>query len=140
MQQSPIRDLRIYPESTGRFPVWTDQCGQRRILPPGLNYGWLGEINLQYTLDKLLEGDFGCGYPPEDAVRKKRDTAVLKQINRVSKRPAIEVFPSLDRNLVRKALQWNAVRENILQNGQNDDVFEMIKSIIDDMYPDEQGM
>ena len=48
--------------------------GNAVSLPLGLNFGWLGEINLQCTLDKLFEGDFGCGFPPEEAARKKRDT------------------------------------------------------------------
>ena len=29
----------------------------------GLGYGWLGELNLQYTLEKLFDGEFGIGYP-----------------------------------------------------------------------------
>ena len=50
--------------------------GNAVSLPLGLNFGWLGEINLQCTLDKLFDGEFGCGYPPEDAVRKRRDANI----------------------------------------------------------------
>ena len=36
----------------------------------GLNFGWQGELNLQYTLDKLFDGEFGMGYPENEAERK----------------------------------------------------------------------
>ncbi len=37
--------------------------GNVASLPLGLNFGWQGELNLQYTLDKLFDGEFGMGYP-----------------------------------------------------------------------------
>ena len=36
----------------------------------GLNFGWQGELNLQYTLDKLFDGEFGMGYPENEAEGK----------------------------------------------------------------------
>ena len=92
--------------------------GNAASLPLGLNYGWLGEINLQCTLDKLFEGDFGCGYPPEEAARKMRDAEALKEINRVTKKTLPEVFGRYDKALVTKALQWKAVRDDILKYGK----------------------
>ena len=103
--------------------------GNAASFPLGLNYGWLGEINLQCTLDKLFQGDFGCGYPPEDAPRKREDTAILKEISRAVKRPAAEAFRLLDSGLLKKALQWDAVREDILLNGKNEQIKELIRSL-----------
>ena len=101
--------------------------GNAVSLPLGLNYGWLGEINLQCTLDKLFEGDFGCGYPPEEAERKKEDTALMKQLNAQTKRSMAEIFSSIDRSLLKKALQWDAVRQYILQYGTNQEIVNLIK-------------
>ena len=103
--------------------------GNAVSFPLGLNYGWLGEINLQCTLDKLLEGEFGCGYPPGDAERKRRDTALLKQINAAAKRPVLEVFRSFDKSLLQKALSWDAVRQDILQNGRNKEIVALVQSV-----------
>ena len=103
--------------------------GNAVSFPLGLNYGWLGEINLQCTLDKLLDGDFGCGYPPEDAPRKKHDTAILKQISQVTKRHPAEVFRSLDSSLMKKALQWDAVREDLLRNSRNEELAALVMSL-----------
>ena len=102
--------------------------GNAASFPLGLNYGWLGEINLQCTLDKLFEGDFGCGYPPKDAPRKKRDADLLRRISQTSKKPAAETFRALDRGLMEKALQWSAVREDILKNGRNEEIIALIRS------------
>lgn len=45
--------------------------GNAVSLSLGLGYGWLGELNLQYTLEKLFDGEFGIGYPPESADRNE---------------------------------------------------------------------
>ena len=45
-------------------------------LPLGLNFGWSGELNLRYTLEKLFDGEFNTGYLVQDAERKKK-----KQLN-----------------------------------------------------------
>ena len=43
--------------------------GNALSVPLGLNFGWAGEINLQYTLNALFEEPFGMGYPPQPARR-----------------------------------------------------------------------
>lgn len=45
--------------------------GNVASLPLDLNFGWQGELNLQYTLDKLFDGEFGMGYPEHEAEIKK---------------------------------------------------------------------
>ena len=102
--------------------------GNAVSLPLGLNYGWLGEINLQCTLDKLFEGPFGCGYPPEEAERKRRDAEELKKISAVTKRTLPETLPRYDPALVRSALGWDAVREAILRDGIHQEILSLIKA------------
>lgn len=102
--------------------------GNAVSFPLGLNYGRLGEINLQCTLDQLLNGPFGCGYPPEDAERKRRDTRLLKQLNAAAKRPVLEVFRAMDRGLLQKALQWETVRRDILENGKNEEIMAFVRA------------
>ena len=91
--------------------------GNAASLPLGLNYGWLGEINLQCTLDKLFDGAFGCGYPPEEAERKRRDTEALKKVNAITKRTLTETLAQYDQGLVQKALRWESVQEYVRQYG-----------------------
>lgn len=80
----------------------------------GLGHGWMGELNMQDTLRRLFDGEFGCGYPPEEAERKRADTLRLKAINASVKRPLVEALPLLDRELVKKALLrvYDCIREH----------------------------
>ena len=91
--------------------------GNAVSLPLGLNYGWSGELNLQYTLEKLFSGPFGTGYPPGDAARKQRDAERVKALGCLAKRPALEVWQSLDGETVRRALSRRPVVEYLLSHG-----------------------
>ena len=102
--------------------------GNAVSLPLGLNFGWQGDINLQCTLDKLFEGEFGCGYPPEDAERKMEDTRVYKELNAITKRTMSETFSMYDSDLMKKVLSWNNVREYILEFGVNEEIKSMIET------------
>ena len=102
--------------------------GNSVSVPLGLNFGWAGEINLQCTLEKLFEDEFGIGYPPEDADRKKQDTLLLKEINALTKRNAIDVFKQLDKTLIQKVLKKHNVVEYILEHGRKKEVLEFIRS------------
>lgn len=94
--------------------------GNAASLPLGLGHGWLGELNMQDTLRRLFDGEFGCGYPPEEAERKRADTMRLKAINESVKRPLAEALPLLDRELVKKAL--GRVFDYILEHGRSETV------------------
>ncbi len=100
--------------------------GNAVSLPLGLNYGWLGEINLQCTLDKLFEGPFGCGYPPEEAERKRRDAQALKAIHAVTRKTMPEVIHQLDPALVRGALAWDSVRDDVRRNGIHREIVSLL--------------
>ena len=50
-------------------------------LPLGLNFGWAGELNLQYILEKLFQEPFGAAYPPNEALRKKKDAQKVFELN-----------------------------------------------------------
>ena len=102
--------------------------GNSVSVPLGLNFGWAGEINLQCTLEKLFEDEFGMGYPPEDADRKKQDTLLLKEINALTKRNAIDVFKQLDKALIQKVFKKHNVVEYILEHGRKKEVLEFIRS------------
>lgn len=92
--------------------------GNAASLPLGLGFGWCGELNMQYTLDKLFEGELAAGYPPKDAERKRRDTQLLKELSAVSKRDLAECFGAYPRALAEKALGRRNVAEYIRANGQ----------------------
>ena len=56
--------------------------GNAISVPLGVNYGWLGEVNLGYIMEALFSTPFGTGYPKEEAERKRKDAALLKRMRR----------------------------------------------------------
>lgn len=95
--------------------------------PLGLNFGWAAEINMQSTFDKLFEEPFGIGYPKEDAARKKKDAALLKEINTLSKRSMIEILPELDAEFVQASLRRHSVFDFIMENSLNEELKAMLE-------------
>lgn len=91
--------------------------GNAASFPLGLGFGWLGELNLQYTLERLFEGGFGEGYPPEDAERKRGDTLLLKELGAATKREALECLPRYPAQLMEKVRRRKNVMEYIRQYG-----------------------
>lgn len=102
--------------------------GNAISLPLGLNFGWAGEINLQCVLSKLFDGPFGTGYPKEDAIRKQKDTHLLKAINRITKRELTDVIPKIDLDFMRKVVKRDCVYSYIMEYGQNNALKELLKS------------
>ncbi len=92
--------------------------GNAASLPLGLGFGWMGEINLQCTLQKLFEGDFGVGWPPEEAGRKRRDTELLRELSGITKRGMKECLERYPKGLIKKALGRKNVIEYVKKHGR----------------------
>ncbi len=91
--------------------------GNAASLPLGLGFGWCGELNLQLTLNQLFAGDFGTGYPPEDAARKQQDAMLLKKLNTVTKRSMEQCLAQYPQDLVARTLSRQNVTPYLLKYG-----------------------
>ena len=96
----------------------------------GLNFGWQGELNLQYTLDKLFDGEFGMGYPEHEAERKRAETSALKDLNRLAKRSWEELLDQIPKDNLNKLLQRKIVMNAIITNGTNEEFIRLLKAKI----------
>ena len=79
--------------------------GNVASLSLGLNFGWAGELNLQYALNELFHGEFGIGYPPEVAERKREEAQLLLTLNDITKKSFLEIIDQLDKALLFKILK-----------------------------------
>lgn len=102
--------------------------GNAISLPLGLNFGWLGEINLQCTLNMLFDGPFGIGYPSQDAERKIHDTNLLKGINKIAKHDWSKIIDEIDQDLLKKALNNYIVFDFIMKNSSDEEFKRMMQS------------
>ncbi|MDY3041055.1 RpiB/LacA/LacB family sugar-phosphate isomerase [Streptococcus pluranimalium] len=96
-------------------------------LPLGLNFGWAAELNLQYTLDKLFDGDFGVGYPDNDAERKREESQLLIGLHQLTNRSFLEILDSLDEKLLKKILSRKDLYQFLVENGKNTPLLEQLE-------------
>ena len=102
--------------------------GNVACLSLGLGFGWLGELNLEYTLDKLFDGDFGIGYPSETAERKRKEANRVKKLNELSKYSIIEVMEKLEASWRKKILEKQDVIEYILKHSKEQELSDWLKN------------
>ena len=110
--------------------------GNVASLPLGLNFGWQGELNLQYTLDKLFDGEFGMGYPENEAERKRLEASALKNLNRLTKRSWEELLEQIPKDILNKLLQRKIVMNAIINKGSNKEFIRLLKAKVDKMDAD----
>lgn len=95
----------------------------------GLGYGWLGELNLEYCMEKLFDGDFGIGYPSKVAERKITETKRVKLFNERAKKSMGELLESLDEVFVAKVLSKQDLIDYIFENGQDQSLNQTLKQL-----------
>lgn len=110
------------PTPTDAFLFGRINNGNCASLPLGLNFGWAGELNLRFTLEKLFEEPFNTGYPEESAERKKRDAKLFKVIKSFSHHSIVKILSQLDEAVINPVLQKQDLVEFLLRNGTNTDI------------------
>jgi len=96
--------------------------------PLGLNFGWSGELNLKFTLEKLFDGPLGGGYPPEDAQRKRQDTLLLKSIKTAAHIPYVQLLEQLDMDLIRPVFQREVFNTYLFANSSNTEITAFVRA------------
>lgn len=112
--------------------------GNVASLPLDLNFGWQGELNLQYTLDKLFDGEFGMGYPEHEAEIKRLEASALKNLNRLTKRSWEELLDQIPKDNLNKLLQRKIVMNAIINKGSNKEFIRLLKAKADKMDADKK--
>ena len=95
----------------------------------GLGYGWLGDLNLEYSIEKLFDGEFGIGYPAEVAERKIKETKRVKLFNKVSKKSMVKLLTALDKPFLTKVLSKKDLIDYIFENGQVQALNQALKQL-----------
>ena len=100
--------------------------GNVASLSLGLGFGWLGNLNLEYTLEKLFDGDFGIGFPPDVAKRKIKETNRVKKFNEISKVSLIEFLDQLEEEFMTKILSKKDVIDYILNHSKEEKLIKYL--------------
>lgn len=103
--------------------------GNVASLPLGLNWGWCGELKCKEIISALFREKMGQGYPAQDAKRKLANTKQVKTLNSICKRSFIDVLSEISSEIIVPVLNYSPVYDYILENGENQDLITLIKSI-----------
>ena len=99
-------------------------------LPFAENFGWGGELNLEYIFEKLFCTPGGGGYPKERVVPEQRNKKILDEVKTVTHADLCDILPKLDRELCKGALSGEKFREYFFANCKCDKIAAAVKEII----------
>ena len=69
-------------------------------LPLNYEYGWAGDVNLQFVFDKLFSVEFGCGYPEARKQSQNWSRNLLKEVSRTAHKSFAEIVRQLPDDVV----------------------------------------
>lgn len=104
--------------------------GNAIAFPYAENYGWGGELNLQYTFEKLFCAPGGGGYPKERVVPEQRNKKILDAVKEVTHVDMVTILKNLDQELVKGALSGEKFQEYFFANCKCDKIADAVREIL----------
>ena len=99
-------------------------------LPFAENFGWGGELNLEYIFEKLFSAPGGGGYPKERVVPEQRNKKILDEVKKVTHRDMTDILKSLDRDLVKGALSGERFSEYFFADCKCEKIAAAVREIL----------
>lgn len=99
-------------------------------LPFAENYGWGGELNLEYIFEKLFCAPGGGGYPKERVEPEQRNKKILDGVKEITHADMVTILEKLDRELVKGALSGEHFAEYFFANCKCDNLAACVKEIL----------
>lgn len=104
--------------------------GNTIALPFAENFGWGGELNLQYIFEKLFCAPGGGGYPKERVVPEQRNKRILDEVKKVTHRNLVDILPDLDQELAKGALSGAKFQEYFFANCKDEAIAEAVRTLL----------
>jgi len=104
--------------------------GNAIALPFAENFGWGGELNLQYIFEKLFCAPGGGGYQKERVVPEQRNKKILDEVKKVTHVDMVTILKNLDQELVKGAVSGKNFKEYFLRDCKCDKMAEAVKAIL----------
>lgn len=99
-------------------------------LPFAENFGWGGELNLEYIFEKLFCAPGGGGYPKERVVPEQRNKKILDEVKKITHTDMVTILKSLDRELVKGALSGEKFAEYFFADCKSDEIAAAVKEVL----------
>ncbi|MBO5278628.1 MAG: RpiB/LacA/LacB family sugar-phosphate isomerase [Lachnospiraceae bacterium] len=106
--------------------------GNAIALPFAENFGWGGELNLQYIFEKLFCTPGGGGYPKERVVPEQRNKKILDEVKKVTHVDMVTILKNIDQELLKGAVSGEKFKEYFFRDCKCDKMAEAVKGIINE--------
>lgn len=103
--------------------------GNAVAMPFAKGFGWGGELNLEYTFEKLFGFGHGQGYPKERVEPEQRNKRILDDVRSKSYRPLIDILKDLDQDLVKGAFLGENFMDYFSRDCKDSELASYIKSL-----------
>lgn len=107
--------------------------GNAIAIPFAKDFGWGGELKLQYIFEKLWCEPSGGGYPKERAVPEQRNKKILDKVKKITYCEITQILQDLyemDRELVIGALGGEHFQEYFFENCKCESMAECVRKIL----------
>ena len=104
--------------------------GNAIALPFAENFGWGGELNLQYIFEKLFCAPGGGGYPKERVVPEQRNKRILDEVKKVTHRDMVSILQDLDQDLAKGALSGANFSKLFFPNCKDEKIADAVRQVL----------
>ena len=104
--------------------------GNAIALPFAENFGWGGELNLQYIFEKLFCAPGGGGYPKERVVPEQRNKRILDEVKKVTHRDMVSILQDLDQDLAKGALSGANFSKLFYPNCKDEKIADAVRQVL----------
>lgn len=104
--------------------------GNAIALPFAENFGWGGELNLQYIFEKLFCAPGGGGYPKERVVPEQRNKKILDEVKKVTHRDMVSILKELDPELAKGALSGKHFETLFFADCKDEALAEAVREVL----------
>ena len=104
--------------------------GNAVSLPFALNFGWGGELTLQYIFEKLFGFGHGQGYPKERVEPEMRNKRILDEVRAKTMRPLIDALKDIDQELLKGAIAGEKFQELFFANCKDEEIASYVKTLL----------
>lgn len=85
-------------------------------------FGWAGDINLNYIVEKLLQDQFGGGYPEARKDSQKASRQALQKISSLAHKNMQEILDSIDKGITDAVFAHPPIIDMVQGNCANKDL------------------
>ena len=104
--------------------------GNAVALPFAKGFGWGGELNLEYTFEKLFGFGHGQGYPKERVEPEQRNKKILDGVRAIAFRDLNDILKDLPRDLVKGALSGEHFAEYFFPACKDEKLAATVKELL----------